>query len=230
MVNYPSTAALEAMLAGVPVVYLRSATYKAPGLRSPLDSDDVICVDRIENLEAVLDDLLTNPQARAEAQRRAEAFRASFLSPGSVTGGSNKILELARQFTANRAEVEVGSGYNRDADTLRDTRILRHYIESKEAQGLHRTIRMLGKRYLAIGGTNTWKRGSIWLARMYLGKAWLAFHQRKLTYAIKCVLWALLWNPDLTVREAVRKASDLWERHVSSNTPKVQKHRRSADQ
>lgn len=211
MVNYPSTAALEAILAGVPLVYLRSAVYRAEALNSPLDSDNVICVDRIDELETILDNLLTKPAARTEARRKAEAFLTSFLTPGSVKESSDKILELMQHLARKWAEHKADVTYQREEEIMRDTWTLRHYIGAAEEQGLRKLLLLLVKRYFA--SANTWKRGSAWLAWRYLSRALTAFNQQRLAYAIKYILLAFLWNPALTVREAARKVGKLCWQH-----------------
>ena len=206
MVNYPSTAALEAMLAGVPVVYLRSALYKTAGLRSALDSDDVICVDRVEDLEAVLDELLTNPAARVESQRRAQTFLADFLSPPPSGSWVDSLLELVERLVDRHEPSGPSDTATQEMEILLTIQALRNYIDSDEAGGLRGLLTPLVRRRLPgrQRGACISRSGTLWLARQYLSKARSAFHRQQLNQTTLCILRALLWNPGFVLREGLR--------------------------
>jgi hypothetical protein len=85
LVNYCTTAALEAMLRGLPVVFLRSALYPVEASRDPLEAGGALSVGDVGELEAVLDRLTRDDDFRRTTLARAEPFLASFLDAGGGT-------------------------------------------------------------------------------------------------------------------------------------------------
>lgn len=145
MVNYPSTAALEAMLAGVPLVYLRSAMYKAAGLRSALDAGNVICVDHVEDLETVLDELIGNPARRAEALENSQAFVAQF-APYVGETALARMLDVIDQLTSQEKQQQARPIPNRATDILLFMRAIREYLASGNKEYLHEALAPVAKR------------------------------------------------------------------------------------
>jgi hypothetical protein len=64
LVNYCTTAALEAMLAGIPVVFLRNAIIPLPSRTDSLHTHGAVPVTSVKELESALDRLLEDDVAR----------------------------------------------------------------------------------------------------------------------------------------------------------------------
>ena len=164
MVNYPSTAALEAMLTGVPLVYLRSAIYKAPGLRSALDDGGVICVDCVEDLEAVLDELISNPARRAETLEKSQTLIAQF-APYAGEASLRRILDLIEQLTSRGKQQRVKSVPNRETDILLSIWAIREYLVSGDNRPLHEALTPIARRGALTerDKERLWELGVMWL-------------------------------------------------------------------
>jgi hypothetical protein len=77
LVNYCTGAALEAILAGVPVVYLRADVYRSPLRADPL-MDFVLVAESVSELEKILDGLM-EPRAVEAAIARQQAVLDGFV-------------------------------------------------------------------------------------------------------------------------------------------------------
>jgi len=74
--NYSSTAALEAMMGGVPVVFLRTAIYATDLHKDPLESRGAINVSSFSELEMILDRLIEDPAFRSEIIQQEMRWRS----------------------------------------------------------------------------------------------------------------------------------------------------------
>jgi hypothetical protein len=79
MINYCTTAALEAMLNRVPVVYLNNAVYCLEDRQDNLTETGMHRVNTIDELEIFIDGLLTSPKIKAQALTLADQGLRSFL-------------------------------------------------------------------------------------------------------------------------------------------------------
>jgi hypothetical protein len=93
LVNYCTTAALEAMLHGLPVVFLRTAIYPTPGMKDPLKDGGSLSVHSVGDLESVLDRLLRDTDFRRRALADVEPFLASFLGGEDGPPALDRLLQ-----------------------------------------------------------------------------------------------------------------------------------------
>jgi hypothetical protein len=82
--NYCSTAGLEAMIARVPVVFLRNALVEHPEVHDSLGGRGVVSASTTAELEAAIDRLLGDTEARDELLRQAEAVVVEFVGDPAV--------------------------------------------------------------------------------------------------------------------------------------------------
>ena len=98
LVGGPSTAALEAMIAGAPVAFIRYALFDVRGFRTSLDDEGVVWIDELDRLDSTILDLLNNASIRAEALERGRRFVrwfASSMGPDAVRDTSAILTEKA---------------------------------------------------------------------------------------------------------------------------------------
>lgn len=96
LVNCCTTAALEAMLFGVPVVFLRTAIYPIEAAEDPLQDGGAISVNDVVGLETVLDRLVRDDEYRRAALADAELFLASCMGGGDGTAYERMWRECER--------------------------------------------------------------------------------------------------------------------------------------
>ena len=92
MVNYCTTAALEAMLAHVPVVYLENAVYPLQAWQDNLTGKGLIRVRDIDQLERRMGELLSEEGARREALEDADREAARVLG---AEGSPERLVAFA---------------------------------------------------------------------------------------------------------------------------------------
>lgn len=81
LVNSPSTAAIEAMLRSKPVIYLRNARYPISGYQTPLDDQStVLTIDSLEDLDALLCQVLSDNRLRKAAISKGHRLLNDFFS------------------------------------------------------------------------------------------------------------------------------------------------------
>lgn len=90
LVNYCTTAGLEAMLHGLPLVFLRTAIYSTQGVRDPLEGGGALSVSSVSDLESALDRLLDDGEFRGRCRADAEPLLAAAL------GGTHPLSTLDR--------------------------------------------------------------------------------------------------------------------------------------
>lgn len=95
LINYCTTAALEAMLDRVPVVYLENAVYPLADRQDNLSATGIHRVQTIPELEKHIDNLLTNPDAKAHALDQADNELKKFLDVNEVQANS-RLLDLIK--------------------------------------------------------------------------------------------------------------------------------------
>lgn len=81
LVNYCTTAALEAMLVQVPVVFLQTAIYGAPSRADNVGGRGMIVARSVEELERVIGELLENSPAQADLRDEVNALLTDLLGP-----------------------------------------------------------------------------------------------------------------------------------------------------
>lgn len=96
LVNHCTTAGLEAMLHGVPVVFLRTAIYPREGTEDSLRDGGAISVQDVASLEAALDRLTGDDAFRRAALADAEPFLASFFGGGEGAAEDRILREWDR--------------------------------------------------------------------------------------------------------------------------------------
>lgn len=84
LINYCTTAAIEAMLDRVPVVYLENAIYPLDERRDNLSVTGIHRVQTIPELEKYIDSLLADPDAHAQALALADKELRHFLDIGEA--------------------------------------------------------------------------------------------------------------------------------------------------
>lgn len=79
MVNYCTTAALEAMLHHVPVIFLDNAIYPLDSFQDSLSATKIIRIKNISDIDSSINDLLTNPELNNAALMEANKILYMFL-------------------------------------------------------------------------------------------------------------------------------------------------------
>jgi hypothetical protein len=92
MFNYPSSVALDTMLAAIPTVYVRSSVYQTKRFRSPLDGS--LSVKSCEELENVINALLNDETRRAEWLRVQNQFLGEYLCDRHVEVRAQRIVDF----------------------------------------------------------------------------------------------------------------------------------------
>jgi hypothetical protein len=92
LVNVPTTAGLEAMLHGVPLVIVRDALYPTPQFEDPLHGGGALVAGNTRELETVLDRLCGDPAFGQTARAGAAPFLASFFG-GDERPALERLLE-----------------------------------------------------------------------------------------------------------------------------------------
>ena len=108
IMNYCSTAALEAMLQHVPVLYLDNAIYPLPDWQDGLSHTGIQRVATMRELEAAIDDLLRNRISRKKAL--AEADKCLRMSFGIEERSASERLDFAIRRMLDSHEVGKASG------------------------------------------------------------------------------------------------------------------------
>ncbi len=109
MINYCTTASLEAMLHHIPVVYLNNAVYPLSNWQDNLSETGIRRVDSMIEMEKEIDCLLTNPKAKQYALAEAHKQIKEILG---VEGGraSDRFIEFVSS-TLNEREMPNGQGF-----------------------------------------------------------------------------------------------------------------------
>jgi hypothetical protein len=94
MFNYFTTAALDAMLSNVPIIYFDNATYPLTGWQDNFIDAEVSRVNNIKELECVLDDLLLNAGIRKKALSRSHRLIMDSLGIEEFTASERLSLAI----------------------------------------------------------------------------------------------------------------------------------------
>jgi len=141
LVDSPSTAGLEAMLLGVPLLFIRHSIFGVPGYNTPLDDGLVRCVDDLDALEPAFASLIWDESAVSEARASADQFAEDFLA--DTDSGA-----LAR--TIQKVQVIIERGLDRAAEpTAARRRELAHTLVRAGEDGEMLDCRIVA---LAVGG------------------------------------------------------------------------------
>jgi len=106
MINYCTTAALEAMLLKVPVIYLNNAVYPLKDWQDNLTEISANRVTTVVELERSIDKLLTSPAAKKIALDEADKQIIKTLDIQEISA-SNRMLELIKQLIDDQKAVKT---------------------------------------------------------------------------------------------------------------------------
>ncbi len=112
LVNAPTTAAIEAMRHGKPVVYLRNAIHDGiEGYSTPLDEGGTVRVNRIEDFEQTLAQLLDDPGTYQSAVEAGRQFLSDFLyaTDGEALENMICLAELLSRTSHSQSTHEPGA-------------------------------------------------------------------------------------------------------------------------
>lgn len=124
LISYCTTAALEAMLDRVPVVYLENAVYPLADRQDNQSATGIHRVQTIPELEKYIDSLLTNPDAKAHALARADNGLKKFLDVGEVQANS-RLYDFLKHVIYDQQTA--------DADVLLSARGMHELLSSQDA-------------------------------------------------------------------------------------------------
>jgi hypothetical protein len=109
LVNYCSTVALEAMLVGVPLVFLRSAIYQTEMHEDPLEKRGAINVSSVSELEHSVDRLLGDESFRQEALNDASLAMDALLGDRAQPALKQVMAELENIATTPNVGCDSGT-------------------------------------------------------------------------------------------------------------------------
>lgn len=125
MVNYCTTAALEAMLQKVPVIYFENAVYPTDDCQDTLPPDSIRRVHTVAELGDQIDSLLADPQEKAHALADADNLIKTLLDVAEGPASSRLYDFLAHAF-------EARSGV--DSRDLLNAELMRGVLRSTDVQ------------------------------------------------------------------------------------------------
>jgi hypothetical protein len=111
MINYCTTAALEAMLKKVPVVYINSAVYPLEDWRDNLSINGINRVSSIAELQSVLNNILLNKDFRVNSLEQAKGQIFEVLV-NSEKSASERINNFIREKLTSRPMIKNNSFLN----------------------------------------------------------------------------------------------------------------------
>lgn len=120
LVNCCTTGALEAILADLPVVFLRAATYTSSLHKDSLREHGAINVSTVAELETTIDALMHDSQLRARARATAAPLLREVLDDPS---------RLATDRIVDKLEEIAASGPTQPSQPPAETRLARQYAE-----------------------------------------------------------------------------------------------------
>jgi hypothetical protein len=125
MINYCTTAALEAMLCRIPVVYFNNAVYPLDDWRDMLSEKSVCRVSTIIDVELAVDNILTNQPVRQAILIEAEKQVKVTLGVGELSA-KNRLIDVMDELL-NRHKVS-------NSTRLCNAELMQEFLYSLDAQ------------------------------------------------------------------------------------------------
>ena len=123
MINYSTTAGLEAILNFVPTVFFNNAIYSTDYYIDHLSSSGIYCVSTIEELEHQINCILTDPGKRKDSLTNADKVLKLLLGENNTSA-----VDQLDEFIVSL----LGRKSNSHIDGLKNAESMRHFLYSNE--------------------------------------------------------------------------------------------------
>ncbi len=143
LVGPPSTAALTAILAGVPVIHINGSAYDAKSLETCLDQCGIVQTPTPEEMFQDLDRIMTDKEFRFEILNRVKGFLPRLARPGSP----EKVVERCMAL-CERLAIESTGEYGLEAmEQLKRIWMLRHFLDVGDREGITLELETINSKH-----------------------------------------------------------------------------------